>query len=134
MTPKERMAALIEAGEKATKGDSRPVAWQKFGNQYMLTGQYADRPIYFRGEVHDADMCLLVEPTPDHPDCAFITQAANARDTIKLAAEIVEAARDESDYCRMAYNDPDDGDHVDDWLKAQARLDALLEKWEARDE
>lgn len=102
----------LELCQKATKG---PVKWQKFGNQYYLTGQYGMRPIIFGvvsekkemdesldNEPHivithisnrDAKRDLLIPLDPNHPDSIFVEEAWEGwphaiRRAMKAEAEI----------------------------------------------
>ncbi|MTI83472.1 MAG: hypothetical protein FH756_06090 [Firmicutes bacterium] len=76
----------LETCEAATPG---PVAWQRFGGEYYLTGQYGMRPIILAttdvkiaGNAkmttlsnRDAEKDLLIPLNPNHPDSFFIQQA-----------------------------------------------------------
>lgn len=87
----EALEAIKGRCEKATPG---PVAWQKFGNEYYLTGQYGMRPIIL-GSRHKKGITvldkqgLLVQLTPDHPDAIFY---ANARTDLPRVVQALELA------------------------------------------
>lgn len=54
-------------------------AWQKFGKEYCLTGQYGHRPIILsatpKGQLRTLDKGLLVPLSPEHPDADLIASA-----------------------------------------------------------
>ncbi len=63
---------------KETQHTKGPLAWQKFGEHYCLTGQYGMRPIALsaRGGISVRDARgLLVPLTPDHPDAMLYAAA-----------------------------------------------------------
>jgi len=74
-----------------------PVAWQKFGDEYYLTGQYGMRPIILsvgfvgKSTRHKSLKLLsdglLVDFRPDHPDAKFIVQAWNGFDDLLQACK-----------------------------------------------
>lgn len=95
MSDKRDLKADLALCEARTKG---PVRWQKFGDQYYLTGQYRLRPIIFAtieigGKIHisnrDAKKDLLMPLDPNHPDSRFVEEAWDGwPDTIRYAQEL----------------------------------------------
>ena len=64
-----------------------PWAWQKFGNEYCLTGQYGHRPIILSAgrkglTSRDAVRDVLVPFDPKHPDAEFIVRAVNCHEEL----------------------------------------------------
>jgi len=64
-----------------TKG---PLAWQKFGNEWCLTGQYGMRPIVLsvnrrKGtlQLRDSERDLLIPFDPNHPDAKYLVMCWN---------------------------------------------------------
>jgi hypothetical protein len=103
MTLTAELLTLLDEHERfqnaATKGKW---AWQRFGKNYYLTGQYGNRPIILslvaRGLSNLlVDECLLVPLRPDHPDSVFIAEARTAwpattralRKTLKIIDSVV---------------------------------------------
>ena len=70
-----------------------PVAWQRFGNEYCLTGQYGIRPIILsvgrKGlQLRDAKRDLLIPFDPSHEDARFIERAFNCHDELLAACKL----------------------------------------------
>lgn len=82
---------IKERAEKATAG---PVAWQKFGNEYCLTGQYGMRPIILSSSkkvglcARDPKHDLLIPLTPEHPDAMFYAASRTDVPALCRALEI----------------------------------------------
>jgi hypothetical protein len=80
-----------------TKG---PLAWQKFGDRWCLTGQYGMRPIVFscgpRGDLmlRDAAKDRLIPFSPDHPDARLWVAAPDLLEALKPFAEICPGSLD----------------------------------------
>ena len=57
-----------------------PVAWQKFGKEWALTGQYADRPIFliFKGARVLGEHGLLHDFDPNLDLPVFLVEALNS--------------------------------------------------------
>lgn len=71
-----------------------PVAWQKFGKEYCLTGQYGMRPIILSVSggklmLRDQETDRLIPFSPEHPDAKFIVQAYNLLPKLVKALERV---------------------------------------------
>lgn len=68
-----------------------PVAWQKFGDEYNLTGQFGMRPIFLSVGLRpkpglrllNIERGLLVPFTPDHPHAQRIVDGWNNADRLK---------------------------------------------------
>ncbi len=65
------------------------VAWQRFGKEYCLTGQYGSRPIFLsvtpkgRLMLRDAERDLLIPFDPSHPDAQRIVDCLNEHEALK---------------------------------------------------
>lgn len=129
MTHEQRIKALIEAGEKATAGYCCP--------EWMATA--------IRHVVRNCDICCedIHEGDcggmfPGKYDGGYLAQAANARESIKLLAEIAEAA---GKYRAAAYLSDQEFDVPSSETQSHAnarslgrKFDALLAKYkEAQD-
>lgn len=74
-----------------------PVAWQKFGDEYALTGQFSMRPIFLsiglrpkpQLKLLNMENMLLVPFTPEHPHAKRIVDGWNQAD--KYAALLAAA-------------------------------------------
>lgn len=74
----------MEVKELIAQSHRGPVAWQKFGVEYCLAGQYGMRPIILstspRGELRS--LCsktgLLIRSSPNHPDMQRIAAGYNS--------------------------------------------------------
>ncbi len=74
-----------KAQQKAAQHTPGPLAWQKFGDEWCLTGQYGMRPIVLsvgkldgkvrRLQLLDNDSGLLIPFDPKHPDALLIAAA-----------------------------------------------------------
>lgn len=74
------------------------VAWQKFGDNWALTGQYGMRPIILsvsRGKLmlRDQKIDRLIPFDPEHPDAVEIVEAINAHQVASTATD--QQAQDE---------------------------------------
>lgn len=104
------LRALRERAGKATPG---PVAWQKFGKEYCLTGQYGMRPIILSSSrkmglcVRDPKLDLLNPLTPDHPDAVFYaharTDVPTLVDVVELAVKALEVCRADAHYMNLEW-------------------------------
>jgi hypothetical protein len=70
--------------DKHTRG---PLAWQRFGNEWCLTGQYGMRPIVLSVGMKPCGLRnltngLLVKFDPEHPDSRRIQDCMNACEKI----------------------------------------------------
>ena len=121
MTHESKIKALIEAGERAPQGKWSPVFSLRTGWVIGRISSHVAKPMS-EDDGHDA------------VDCAC--RAANARDSIKLLAEIAEAATDVALGCRSLFGDEFHMKAVSDGQKEYfGRLRALLVKYkEAQDE
>ena len=83
----------------------KEVAWQLFGHQWCLTGQWGHRPIFMaphtgpNGNIRVLETGLLVALTPDHPFARFIVDACNGyhaalaeRDALRAENEALAGA------------------------------------------
>lgn len=138
MNPKDEFAALIAAGEKATQGHiiAEPAddgdssvgipGYSAFvaveiGDELVTLADIHHNECAEEGAAHEACTVNGTDTTGFGDDnAAFFATAANARDTIKLAAEIVEAA---GNYRGLTASDPH---------PVGSRLDALLAKWRGK--
>lgn len=82
MTPAEKIQAFLDQvkqhDEAATKG---PWAWQKFGDDWNLTGQWGMRPIILatlKGKITSLREGLLVPFDPQHPDARLLALSRTA--------------------------------------------------------
>lgn len=122
MTHKERMAALVEAGEKAQMGGlyTRPPGHAE--DEASLWEEHTGSGIARSFTCAPSDLRRL----------DFFAQAANARPSIALALEIVEAAREcrRLDKAKLDFSETGEAAY---FATAHARLDALLERWEGKE-
>jgi hypothetical protein len=76
-----------------------PVAWQKFGKEWCLTGQHGMRPIYLSVggrptrtlQLLNHETGLLVPFTPDHPHAQQIAHDLNHHDKLVAALGRIES-------------------------------------------
>ena len=71
-----------------------PLAWQKFGDDWCLTGQYGTRPIVLsvggrprQLRLRDAEHDLLIPFDPAHPDARLLAAAVELLEACKAAVE-----------------------------------------------
>ena len=134
MTNLTELEALLA---RATPG---PMAWQKFGQEYCLTGQHGMRPVVLSVRpinfskaklmLRDAKHDLLVDFTPDHPDAQLILAAYNALPG--LIKELREARASEDRLAKVLewYAEAATTTAIEYDLGDKAR--AALEAWKAR--
>lgn len=126
----ERMAALVAAGEKVPNETL----------QCLCVGTAFRRTV-----CDDDEQALLQEPTVEtfrsddeiRAMLVFAKDAANARQSIALAAEGMKALKEWRECERQMNNVPNDTNDYHNAYNAMGaawrRLDALLERWEGKE-
>jgi hypothetical protein len=82
-----------------------PVAWQKFGDEYALTGQFSMRPIFLsiglrpkpQLKLLNMENMLLVPFNPEHPHAQRIVDGWNNTEKYKALKEVAEKCLEDWD-------------------------------------
>lgn len=103
-----------------------PVAWQKFGDEYCLTGQFGTRPIFLSVGLRPkpglrllSERGLLIPFTPDHPHAKRIVDGWNKAEALK--ALLTAAIKVEKDIEKTEHFGPGQWPELDE-LRAAIKL------------
>jgi hypothetical protein len=117
-----------ESHEPARQTPTKPyklargkVAWQRFGKEYCLTGQYGSRPIFLcvrKGELmlRNSETDLLVPFHPEHEDAETIVDAINGRESQEKQEIVVYYDSDGEAHIHI-----DTPDEVKKWIEETGR-------------